>query len=176
MAKKNTKLYDDPAAMEESELGRTTISSHMSFLTNKRIHDLFQINDVNSYTASRTLQPSALNDYGSSLWAIFMNIECVLPDSIDIGDKEKKKIIPGALLKKLFEKYNTQRFKKTTDPKKRYETYEILSYIHRIIMYSLQRPYQFFFRKESMPIKGIRRTLEMKGWLDDEELQGVSKD
>lgn len=158
--KRDKKIFENPEEMEDSELGDISFASHMSYLTNKRLHEIFAMCDVNGITAGTTLQLPSLDAYRATLWAVYINIESVLKPNQrnDIKD--------------LFNTYIKKRFAKKQDPKTRYEMYDMLSSIHRLIIGNMQEN-QYFFRMETHPVKGIRKTLLKLGWIAGEK-DGVS--
>lgn len=154
MKKKNDDLFENPEDMEESDLKDTTLASHMSFLTNKRLHELFEEADIAGRTAGTTFGVEVIMAYAAALDAIYKVIECILTD------QQRMEIIS------IFERYYAILFKENKVIKERYEMYQMLSTIHRLINSYLQR-FQYFFRLEAIPLKGIRNTLIKMGWVDD---------
>lgn len=142
--------------MEKSELGSVSFASHMSYLTNKRLHDILAMCDINGINAGTTLQLPALDAYRATLWAVYINIESVLKDTEK--DPQRKDI------KDIFDFYMKKRFSETKDPEIRYKMYEMLSSIHRLMIANMQEN-QYFFRMETHPVKGIRKTLLKLGWI-----------
>jgi len=161
MRKRDKKLFESPEEMESSELGNVTFASHMSYLTNKRLHDIFIMCDMNGIAAQTTLQLEHLNSYKSVLWTVYTNLESVL------GEDERDKI------DFLFGQYDLRRFKKKLPPKERYLMYTMLSNVNRLINYGMQK-HQYFFRMETHPIKGMRKTMIKLGWVEDDGKVGKS--
>jgi hypothetical protein len=153
------KLFENPDELTDKELENVTFASHMSYLTNKRLHELFSLRDINGVQAG-TFKMDAIMLYGASLQAIYKEVECVLSET------ERSQLLF------LFEKYSKMVFRANADIRERFMMYDILSTIHRFMNSYLQNR-QFFFRLESQPLKGIRNTLKRLGWADDAGVPGV---
>lgn len=154
MKKHIRKRYEHPEELTDEEMGNITFASHMSYLTNKRLHDLLVMCDFNSISAGTTLQLPHINAYRSSLWAIYVVVESVL--------KEKQL----DLITERFRAYDKKRFGKNPHPETRFNMFTMLSDIHRLIYTSMQENGSYFFRMETHPTKGMRRTMLKLGWLD----------
>jgi len=148
--------------MEESDLKDMSFASHMSFLTNKRLHELFMMRDAMGVEAGTTFAVEMIMAYGSSLDAIFKEIESVLDES------QRYEVLS------IFSKYKNLLYKENKTIQDRYKMYEMLSVIHRLMNSYLQM-FQYFFRIEAKPLKGIRNTIKMMGWDKDESISGVAK-
>lgn len=154
MKKAIRKRYEEPENLTDDEMQNISFASHMSYLTNKRVHDLLTMCDLNVISAGTTLQLEHINSYRSSLWAVYIAVESVL------SDEQRNDILIR------FDAYDQRRFGKDNEPKVRFEMYTMLTDIHRLIYTSMQENGQYFFRMETHPVKGIRRTIIRMGWLD----------
>jgi len=157
-------LFENPEEIDERNLGEVSFASHMSYLTNKRLHNLFEMCDVAGINAGSTYQLDAISIYRASLWGVYTVIESVLKGTVV---KNKKKIIgQREIITKMFEQFDDLRFKPRDQMsvKMRYTMYVILSDIHRTMLSNLQENGQFFFRMDTHPIKGLRRVNIIMGY------------
>jgi hypothetical protein len=169
---KKSDIFEVPEEFEEDELRNISVASHMSFLTNKRMHELLIMRDMAGVEAGSTFALMSIISYGSTLEAIYKEIESI------IDDTQREEV------QEIFQKYYSILYASNPDPnaenvigiQKRVMMYNYLSVIHRLMNSYLQNPYQYFFRIESKPMKGIRNTLKRMGWLDDPNLQGMVKE
>jgi len=157
-------LFENPEDIDEKNLGEIDFASHMSYLTNKRLHNLFEMCDVAGINAGSSYQLNPISVYKASLWGIYTVIECVLKGTIE----KKGKTIKGQrenLIEK-FDEFNKLYFKPKDQMsiENRYKMYVLLSDIHRTILSNLQDNGQFFFRMATHPIKGLRRTNIIMGY------------
>lgn len=150
--KRNYDLYSKPDEVEVENLNDVSFSSHQSFLTNKRLHELLIMCDFAGISAGTTFQIDDIGSYRASLWGVYIIVESVL------NDEQRKEILDS------FSSFDDYRFRPSTDPKTRYIMYTMLSDIHRIIYNSLQTNGQYFFRMETHPVKGIRNINKFMGF------------
>jgi len=147
-------LFENPEDIDERNLGEVSFASHMSYLTNKRLHGLFEMCDIAGINAGSTYQLDSISTYRASLWGVFIDVESVL------NEKQRKSIID------MFADFDLLRFKpkEQMSIQTRYRMYVLLSDIHRSIYSNLQENGQYFFRMDTHPIKGLRRTNIIMGY------------
>jgi len=153
-------LFDNPEEIDERNLGEVSFASHMSYLTNKRLHNLFEMSDVAGINAGSTYQLDAIRVYRASLWGIYTVVESVLKGTV------KKEIGQREIILEMFKEFDTMNFKPKDQMsvERRYKMYTILSDIHRSLLSNLQENGQYFFRMDTHPIKGLRRTNIIMGY------------
>jgi len=165
-------LFENPEDIDERNLGEVSFASHMSYLTNKRLHNLLEMCDVAGINAGSSYQFDSISVYRASLWGVYIVVESVLKGSIE----KNRVLIHGQRenIISMFNEFDRMRFKPKgqMSVELRYKMYVILSDIHRTILSSLQENGQYFFRMDTHPIKGLRRTNIIMGYDKLGEIEG----
>jgi len=144
MVEPRYKKYDDPQGMEESEFTKEEISSHSSFLTNKRIDNMFAVCDVAGLTARRNPCIPTIRDYFSALMGIYNMVFCLFTEEENLELSNIMDIVSRDIIS----------FKKSSTANDVFMCSLRMDRMYRQLVLYMQKRF-FFFRTSTHAAKGL---------------------